>query len=700
MSEIDKEKTLEACEATKEQFVDFFNSISMQIENDKANTNVPAFRLYKDKNICDSEEELTILEGLLKNLKTINSLNYNVEVVENLEVLDVNRQSRYFVRITNNNSAVSYEFDVNTFRDNLLDYDYDPDAFILDVLKKIEGTSADKQMIDLKDSILEYLSYAIHYKQALRYEYSTIGWDRYSVDNRTRIFKYDCIYSRNENIKGKLVSDRIDELSMSEPSLLQDSKEDRWMHFTISLMNNHVYDSLIFACGISGLIRQILTFTKETNINVNINGESGSGKSTIGHYVLSFFGNPITLEGASIDTANAEESIRLRRSVLPYVLDERLLRYFADSDKKQQSELLLEVFREYEGKEKERLGSSKKTSANRIYGPIISSSVDSLLDKLLAVKKDLGQYRRMIEFYIGKADDKVLFNEAEAIEAENISNSCYGYGVRYVVQYMLYRLETNDDYFEERYKELVETIRKRMKEENNCSTHGLTSSAMRFALITLSYQVLREAFYYQVSDYLSGIKSDDEVNTSNVDVDTVIKNMDEVIEDKTDEIISILINNLVLKMERVQKSGNSRGLLDYIINSIHNYPEFFCKDITDYPASKNIAAEYDEEGYKCIEFISNNHLEVALMGKKIPDIKIIMEANDKSASGMKELYKTCFGEQYAKSIDLDGVVVDKNPHRKKSFLTQNENGEKVKEQKRTTIIKIPIIVVNKDDEEE
>ena len=157
-----------------------------------------------------------------------------------------------------------------------------------------------------------------------------------------------------------------------------------------------------------------MTFTKETNINVNINGESGSGKSTIGHYVLSFFGNPITLEGASIDTANAEESIRLRRSVLPYVLDERLLRYFADSDKKQQSELLLEVFREYEGKEKERLGSSKKTSANRIYGPIISSSVDSLLDKLLAVKKDLGQYRRMIEFYIGKADDKVLFNEAEA----------------------------------------------------------------------------------------------------------------------------------------------------------------------------------------------------------------------------------------------------------------------------------------------
>lgn len=145
---------------------------------------------------------------------------------------------------------------------------------------------------------------------------------------------------------------------------------------------------------------------------------------------------------------------------------------------------------------------------------------------------------------------------------------------------------------------------------------------------------------------------------------------------------------------------NSRGLLDNIINSIHNYPDLFCKDITDYSDSENIAAEYDEDGYKCIEFISTNHLEVALMGKKIPDIKIIMEANDKSASGMKDLYRTCFGEQYEKSIDLDGVIVDKNHLRKRSILIQNENGEKVKDQKRTTIIKIPIIVVNKDAEEE
>lgn len=32
---------------------------------------------------------------------------------------------------------------------------------------------------------------AIHFKQAFRYEYDTIGWDRYSLDNRTRFFKYD-----------------------------------------------------------------------------------------------------------------------------------------------------------------------------------------------------------------------------------------------------------------------------------------------------------------------------------------------------------------------------------------------------------------------------------------------------------------------------------------------------------------------------
>lgn len=611
--------------AENQKFIELFNQIQQSFSG-KVSEDTPGFRLYND--VKTSEISLEALTEAKRLFEELLGNEYRVEVVEDLDIINVTSDERYTIRIKNINSNVEYRYSLAKFREQLLDYSFEPDTFIIDILKRIEGAKGNTELKEIKDNILDYLSYAIHYKELFRSEYSTIGWDRYSFDNKTRIFKYNYIMSDNENIKG-LIKGKYRDLYATSVDMLNEGFEENWRSFTIHLMNNHLYDSLIFAVGISGMIRQILTFTKETNLNVNVCGQPGSGKSTIGHYILSFFGSPTLLEGSSIDTENASEKIRAERPVLPYVLDERMLRFFADSDTKKKTELLLEVFREYEGKEKERLGKQYEDSAGqRIYGPIISSSVESMLETLLQTGDDLGQYRRFIEFNIGKAEDEVLFNSEEAVKAEEIANSSYGYGVRYIAEYMLYRFKTDDNYFANQFREITELIKNRIEAEQELyKMKGLTSSSMRFALIILSYRVIRESIVYSL--YAEIIKRRDILN-SPLEADVYKKvsileklNHDEeaveqikqfnmsfgellVLENKQvagsglivnqeERIIDALIDNLIEKMAKVKaKSITKDTLMKYFIRNYREHPEYFCAAPKDFDAEKHLFVYEDK----------------------------------------------------------------------------------------------------------
>lgn len=611
--------------AENQKFIELFNQIQQSFSG-KVSEDTPGFRLYND--VKTSEISLEALTEAKRLFEELLGNEYRVEVVEDLDIINVTSDERYTIRIKNINSNVEYRYSLAKFREQLLDYSFEPDTFIIDILKRIEGAKGNTELKEVKDNVLDYLSYAIHYKELFRSEYSTIGWDRYSFDNKTRIFKYNYIMSDNENIKG-LIKGKYRDLYAPSVDMLNEGLEENWRSFTIHLMNNHLYDGLIFAVGISGMIRQILTFTKETNLNVNVCGQPGSGKSTIGHYILSFFGSPTLLEGSSIDTENASERIRAERPVLPYVLDERMLRFFADSDTKKKTELLLEVFREYEGKEKERLGKQYEDSAGqRIYGPIISSSVESMLETLLQTGDDLGQYRRFIEFNIGKAEDEVLFNSEEAVKAEEIANSSYGYGVRYIAEYMLYRFKTDDNYFANQFREITELIKNRIEAEQELyKMKGLTSSSMRFALIILSYRVIRESIVYSL--YAEIIKRRDILNSPleadvhkkvsileklNHDEEAVeqIKQFNKsfeellVLENKQvagsgliinqeERIIDVLIDNLIEKMAKVKaKSITKDTLMKYFIRNYREHPEYFCAAPKDFDAEKHVFVYEDK----------------------------------------------------------------------------------------------------------
>ena len=650
--------------AENQKFIELFNQVQQSFNN-KVSEDTPGFRLYND--VKTSEISLEALTEAKRLFEELLGNEYRVEVVEDLDIINVTSDERYTIRIKNINSNVEYRYSLAKFREQLLDYSFEPDTFIIDILKRIEGAKGNTELKEVKNNVLDYLSYAIHYKELFRSEYSTIGWDKYSFDNKTRIFKYNYIMSDNENIKG-LIKGKYRDLYAPSVDMLNEGLEENWRSFTIHLMNNHLYDGLIFAVGISGMIRQILTFTKETNLNVNVCGQPGSGKSTIGHYILSFFGSPTLLEGSSIDTENASERIRAERPVLPYVLDERMLRFFADSDTKKKTELLLEVFREYEGKEKERLGKQYEDSAGqRIYGPIISSSVESMLETLLQTGDDLGQYRRFIEFNIGKAEDEVLFNSEEAVKAEEIANSSYGYGVRYIAEYMLYRFKTDDNYFTNQFREITELIKNRIETEQGLyKMKGLTSSSMRFALIILSYRVIRESIIYSL--YAEIIKRRDILNSPleadvhkkvsileklNHDEEAVeqIKQFNKsfeellVLENKQvagsgliinqeERIIDVLIDNLIEKMAKV-KGSNKRSLRDYLIKICLSDNPRVAKDFNSWNLANEVMCITKTSDNLVVYYVKTLHLERILFLESVPEIEEICDIVDKINNGQK-----------------------------------------------------------------
>ena len=621
--------------------------------NGKLSDETPGFRLYDD--VDTSEADADTIGIVNTTYQFLKGHNYQVDVIEDLDIKNVTSEDRYKILIKNINNNIEFKFSLIKFRESLLDYEFEPDVFIINILQRIEGAKGNEELNTIKESILHLLSYVIHYKELFKYEYETIGWDRASFDGKTRIFKYDNIISNSVEIKGDIKEKYKDLYSHS----IADDAENRWKGFTIGLMNNHVYDSMIFAISISGLIRQILTFTKESNLNINIKGAPGSGKSSITNYALSFWGAPNLLQGASIDTENAADRIRAERPVLPYILDERMLRFFSESDKKQRTELLLEVFREYEGREKERLGKQyESTKGVRIYGPIISSSVDSMLDMLREIK-DIGQYRRFIEFDIKSAKEQHLFNSEEATKAEEISNGCYGFGIKYVIRYMLLMFEVDDRIFENEFQELTARFRDVLTEEQKM--HNITdmaSSSMRFALVILSYRVLRRSFIYDRfytsegkscltsgkystnKEYIDSVINANPCEERTIAIKSIIEAFNSYIEDDGNNILidqeaeieRILIENLLIKLIGLTVS-NKRNLHGYISKLLSSQSTIIN---TDFETWKNERVEYlcvkkTNKEYELF-FEEAYHFEKLLLKHDVPDFEDIAARLDNGDS--------------------------------------------------------------------
>lgn len=590
-----------------------------------------------------------------------------VKVYEDIDIKDVSKGSKFTIRISNRDGFY-VDIDMFAYRDIVLDNEKSEEEFITSKIERIIGINSN---IDkTSKAVCDRLSILCYQKDLQIKRYRELGWDFY---DGVQIFKYDRIYSVSDDlyeIEGECENEVAAGLVNSE-----DTAEDYedWLLYFSRLMRYSDMDALIIATACTGVIRQLLPYTKENNINMNIVGKRASGKSIISHFALSMFGDPGLLEGSFTDTDNAMEMIRAERPVLPYILDERMLKVEGKTENSKRHALLMDIFREYEGKVKERLtGQGSGLSGKRTYGPIISSSVEPMLDKLLEESRDLGQYRRFIELRVEPAD---LFYDSRMAEAtEEVSYTHYGHGILMLINYLTGELAEDDKFAVDMYKDVNDVISAVLNVvEKKKNLEGmLRSCSKRFALIITTLEILLKA---AVEENISGmdIKAGYGWIGDNLDKEYIKKigerlgkewgskkknsylemTVDSYLDNRepfhtiSENVLGILIDNAVEKMQRLDVDSDI-DIYANIIDFIRGHRNLFFTENKKWDGKGGYVGHLEEtEKQYSVEIKVNKLIEwVLVYGGKLGDdeIKACMGRLGRAKkSEVKDILKETFG---------------------------------------------------------
>lgn len=583
-----------------------------------------------------------------KLIKKIDHYNYSVEIIDDLDYKEVTSDTKYTIRISNiDNMCVS--IDLVEYANSIRNYDFDEVEFIIKKLNKIEG--ACKNIRVLAETIAEYITYIMYDKNNYVLTYDNIGWDTY---NGELVFKYDELISCDDKYIGRIknpIDNNFGIINVDKVELV-----DNWINVAKKITSNPCA-ALLIGAGLSGVIRALLPYTKENNININIYGKAGSGKSTIEHFILGMFGSPMLLEGSFIDTDNSIDERRTSRPILPYILDDRMLKLQGSTDKVQARTIMLDIFREYEGRLKDKSGQTSNLGI-RAYGPVISSSVESMFNIMYQSNiKDLGQYRRFIELNIDDVNLRLFNNSEDAEEAERAAVEYSGIGIYLYVNYIMNKInsEVNDKgWIIDKYVDIKNNIDTRLRNvEQDNNLRGLVASSQRFALIIVSYEILYEMLYND--------KASEENNQS------------EAIED-------ILINNLIDKYSRISNINKLKGSKQDIIKYITSSPKFkqvsgsvLKKDKIEMLESKGLIYGvytlsdkdpklYMDGRYRLSQFLYMNNIPVSsVIDKYVKEINSRGLSSDKALDFGVNNYNT-----YRVKVGVDynsTFTVDKNNNR-------------------------------------
>lgn len=364
-----------------------------------------------------------------------------VRLIEKIDVKDTSLK-KFYIRLTDKNGNY-IELDLLDYQKKIYDFTEDEEETLKNKIVDLKGVYDGNTMKAASD-IAKYISLTLKYKEYFWYQYDRLGWDDIYIDNVChKIFKYNTIYSRNDlKIQGFCDRDWSSYLEPHGPGDEEGSEEIKWSNrfywyvIMAQVFTGRPIPDILLSVGASGVIRDLLTPNKETNLNVNIVAPAASGKSTLENVILSFYGRPDYLMGTFSDTDSAVDEIRGIRNVIPYVVDDRMLKVQTNGDTKKAYTLLMDIFREYNGKEKSRIGASNNISLSAS-GAVISSTTQSILKVINEQYEgyDYGQSRRFIEFELQPED---MFKDAELAEvSNNMAHVCYGYGIQQMIETIL-----------------------------------------------------------------------------------------------------------------------------------------------------------------------------------------------------------------------------------------------------------------------
>lgn len=580
--------------------------------------------------LCDVKDKIIDLADYM------DGRGFEVIIYEDIDARDVSNTNKFFIKIEDINGTYVI-IDLADYRAVVLDFSQSERDYINDFVERLRGFNK-KDNEEIADKICEYLQYLFYFTELQTKQYENIGWDKY---NGEWIFKYNRIYPNN--ILAECNSEIGDVLICEDV----DSKIVDWAIKTTKLLNQSKMANLILASACTGLVRQLLPYTKENNININIVGLPASGKSTIGHFALSLFGRPSVLEGSFVDKPDAIEINRVKRPIIPYILDERMMSF---EGRNINQELKMSIFREYEGKVKERAGgTNRKISGQRTYAPFISSSVESLLERLIN-EQDVGQFRRFMEFEVvglekknsisaDEYNNKMIFTGASDADIyEELADSSYGIGLCIIMESLfegekvdLSKIQTNgDDYkilfnriineYESKnvdvdkkmittYNEICEKIDKILGDiEKDKNLYGLKSSTKRFALIITAYRMLRDA----LNGYWDIIMADQYAEPP--------------IKDQEKDLMDLLVDNLCGKIKRVEIRNNH---VDNIVRFIKRNKDLFIDSDDNWMGIGDYIGEVKESEDKieitCVIAKYTIYIVKAIMDNKIVDANKVRE---------------------------------------------------------------------------
>ena len=637
------------------------------------------FRFFDKRDNKTEENKETAFENI-ENLETaLERYGISVEFYEDIDLKDVSDGCKYSFRIYDVNNCF-IEIDALEYRKIVLDSSKSEEDYIAEKLFKILGLKVQADVLEISKTLTELISY-VYYFAELQYKvYENIGWGIY---DKELIFKYDRIYRKDgKEIRSVCINDIAGNLVNEYSELIKANWRDKFAE----LMNSSTEARIVISAACTGLVRSLMPYNKETNINMNIIGEPGSGKSSLCQFALSIFGNPHSLEGSFIDKDNAMEVIRVKRPVIPYILDDRLLKLDKSSDDAKGRGLLFDIFREYEGKVTERIGGTyKELSGRRTTAPIISSSVESMLNLLMKSGKDLGQYRRFIEIELKRSE---IFggDSRNVAEYHKLSYQNYGIGIQYIVDYIL---SVGVVFIDKLYKCIEEDITKKLNEKSD----GLSASASRFALIATTYVIIREAINtvnFESEDGASfdglefvgskGVISEETLEEQRklilkscqqeqpISDDEIIKLLLGKNDDCYTELVDYLINNLLQKMQSVNVRIKVEDIkvkenIELFLSKPSNMKWFVTKNKTDFfnnHASTHIGYKETSGNSTKIVFKGGKYIEwLFCSGKELTDdeiadyLKVVSEKQNVESYAEKLFGSDIVGKDIAVEIEKE-----------------------------------------------
>lgn len=309
-----------------------------------------------------------------------------------------------------------------------------------------------------------------------------IGWGTYKGE---KIFKLHNIISKDRTTESEYVGN----LKIKRKGKIEDYIRD-----IKQLVVGRPKLEIAFILGVYGILLQAMNLP-DCNLLINFYGKgskekvrdtSGIGKTIATKLCLQWFGNANELFRTYNATDNKIEAEMAEFTVIPMVIDDKMVNSIGASKRRVMSDMVKFIFRFVTGRVKGRLHDANCKSYEKIYGPTVISTESSIADKLLEAEIN-GEFSRIIEIPISRGE--LTESSTHARQLDKFISRYAGLGAEAFVQW-LFQKDLVGEKLTEKYEEWVDTLN-----DGSLGNNPVTSRVSnKVGVIMLAADLINSAF--------------------------------------------------------------------------------------------------------------------------------------------------------------------------------------------------------------